>query len=160
MEIRWLVAFIKVGPACRGGLRGLAATSDQMRWNGRPNSDVERMCVPRRFALRRKSIPTEWTYGFALRRKSIPAEWTYVGPACRAGLRGLAATSDQMRWNGRQRGDVERMCVPGRFALRRKSIPAEWTYLKSPFRQNGPTGSPYGESASQPGLAQNPVRGI
>ena len=52
-----------------------------------------------------------------------------VGPACRAGLRGHAATSDESRSNGQPRGDVERICVPGRFALRRKSFPAERTYF-------------------------------
>ncbi len=53
-----------------------------------------------------------------------------VGPACRAGLRGHAATSDESRSKEASRGDVERMCVPRRFALR----PNE-----NPFRQKGPT---------------------
>ena len=35
-----------------------------------------------------------------------------VGPACRAGLRGHAATSDESGSKGRLRGDVERMCDP------------------------------------------------
>ena len=47
-----------------------------------------------------------------------------VGPACRAGLRGHAATSDESRSKERPRGDVERMCDPWRFAMRRKSFPA------------------------------------
>ena len=62
-----------------------------------------------------------------------------------------AATSDQARCKEGPRGDVERMYVPRRFALRRKSFPAERTYLnavlsgrkdlpeRSPFRQKGPT---------------------
>ena len=57
---------------------------------------------------------------------------TWVGPACRAGLRGHAATSEECRSKGRPRGDVERRCDPWRFfALRRKSFPAERTYLNS-----------------------------
>ena len=51
-----------------------AATSDQSRWKGRPRGDVERMCAPWRFALRRKSFPAERTY----QRPSFPAERTYL----------------------------------------------------------------------------------
>ena len=54
-----------------------------------------------------------------------------VGPACRAGLRGHAATSEESRSKGRPRGDVERMCDLWRFALRRKSFPAERTYFNN-----------------------------
>ena len=63
-----------VGPACRAGLRGYAATCDQTRWKEGPRGDVERMCDPWRFALRRKSFPAERTY----RTKSFPAEGTYL----------------------------------------------------------------------------------
>ena len=64
---------ISVGPACRAGLRGHAATSDQSRSEGRRCGDVERMCDPWRFALRRKSFPAERTY----QTQSFPAERTY-----------------------------------------------------------------------------------
>ena len=50
-----------------------------------------------------------------------------VGSACRAGLRGHAATSAESRSKGRPRGLVEWMCDLWRFALRRKSFPAERT---------------------------------
>ena len=65
---------ISVGPACRAGLRGHAATSDQSRSKGRPRGDVERKCAPWRFALRRKSFPAERTY----QTQSFPAERTYI----------------------------------------------------------------------------------
>ena len=64
---------ISVGPASRAGLRGHAATSDQSRSEGRPCGDVERMCDPWRFALRRKSFPAKRTY----QTQSFPAERTY-----------------------------------------------------------------------------------
>ena len=48
-----------------------------------------------------------------------------IGPACRAGLSGHAATSDVSGSKGRPRGDVERMCDLWRFAVRRKSFPAD-----------------------------------
>ena len=60
-----------------------------------------------------------------------------VGPACRAGHRGYAATSDASWSKGRPRGDVERMCDPRRFALRRKSFPAERTYQTQSFPADG-----------------------
>ena len=53
-----------------------------------------------------------------------------VGPACRAGLRGHAATSDHTRRKEQQNVAVERTCAPGRFALRP---------IENPFRQKGPT---------------------
>ena len=56
MALRRVQSPISVGPACRAGLRGTAATSDESRSKGRPRGDVERMCDPRRFALRRKSF--------------------------------------------------------------------------------------------------------
>ena len=55
----WVQSPISVGPACRAGLRGHAATSDESRSKGRPRGDVERMCDPWRFALRRKSFPAK-----------------------------------------------------------------------------------------------------
>jgi len=36
------------------------------------NGDVERTCGPRRFALRQKSIPAEWTYRVCLAAKENP----------------------------------------------------------------------------------------
>ena len=64
---------ISVGPACRAGLRGHAATSEESRSKERPRGDVEWMFDPGRFALRRKSFPAERTY----KRQSFPAEKTY-----------------------------------------------------------------------------------
>ena len=61
------------GPACRTGLRGRAAISEESRSKGRPRGAVERMCDPWRFGLRRKSFPAERTY----QSQSFPAERTY-----------------------------------------------------------------------------------
>ena len=47
---------ISVGAACRAGLRGHAATSDESRSKERPRSDVKRMCDPWQFALRRLDL--------------------------------------------------------------------------------------------------------
>ena len=69
-RVQWQIS---VGPACRAGLRGHAATSDESRSKGQPSGDGERMCDPWRFALRRKSFPAERTY----QSQSFPAERTY-----------------------------------------------------------------------------------
>jgi hypothetical protein len=72
------------------------------------------------------AAPRKQTWGYLYCEVQSPIS---VGPACRAGLRGHAATSDASPSKGRPSGDVERMCHPWQFALR----PSE-----NPFRQKGP----------------------
>ena len=78
-----------------------------------------------------------------------------VGPACRAGLRGHAATSDESRSKEASRGDVERMCVPRRFALRRKSFPAERTYFNNHPRLHPSQANSAASQQSHPYVCRN-----
>ncbi len=119
-----------VGPGCQAGLRGLPRPFDVDCSKSRRNWQQTPIALGLGACCHTSSV--------RLRRTSIPAEWTYfgsslVGPACRAGLRGLPRPFDVIRSKRR----LKFLKPPGGGCACRCAC--VFGFAERPFRQNGRT---------------------